>query len=59
MLTDTKINGKECEPKTKAFKVADSNGLYLEILPTGKKYLDTDTDTAKTHKAIPSKSTTP
>ncbi len=37
MLTDTKINGKGCEPKTKAFKVADSNGLYLEILPTGKK----------------------
>ncbi|MDR1516040.1 MAG: Arm DNA-binding domain-containing protein [Synergistaceae bacterium] len=36
MLTDTKIrNAKTAE---KRYRIADSDGLYIEISPSGKKY---------------------
>ena len=36
MLTATKINA--LKPKVKPYKVADSNGLYIDVRPTGSKY---------------------
>ena len=36
MLTDTKI--KTLKPKEKRFRIADSNGLVLEVKPNGAKY---------------------
>lgn len=36
MLTDTKI--KSLKPKTKAYKLADANGLYIYVTPKGSKY---------------------
>ena len=36
MLTDTKI--KRLKPQIKTFKETDSNGLYLEVRPTGKRF---------------------
>lgn len=35
MLTDTRI--REAKPHQKPYKLTDSNGLYLEIRPSGKK----------------------
>ncbi|MGH1542680.1 MAG: tyrosine-type recombinase/integrase [Arenicella sp.] len=35
MLTDTKVKG--LKSKEKAYKVSDSNGLYIHVQPTGSK----------------------
>ena len=35
MLTDTKV--KKAVPSEKRYRMADSGGLYLEVLPSGKK----------------------
>ncbi len=36
MLTDVAI--KRLQPKEKRYMLSDSNGLYIEVLPSGKKY---------------------
>jgi integrase len=36
MLTDTKI--RNAKPVEKRYRIADSDGLYIEISPSGKKY---------------------
>ena len=36
MLTDTKV--KNAKPKEKPYKLSDSGGLYLEVMPNGSKY---------------------
>jgi len=36
MLTDTKI--KTLKPKDKRYRIADANGLVLEVKPNGAKY---------------------
>ncbi|MDR1943264.1 MAG: integrase arm-type DNA-binding domain-containing protein, partial [Synergistaceae bacterium] len=36
MLTDTKI--KSARPSKKRYRIADMDGLYIEITPAGKKY---------------------
>ncbi|MBN2573612.1 MAG: DUF4102 domain-containing protein [Deltaproteobacteria bacterium] len=35
MLTDKKI--RSLKPRAKAYKVFDGGGMYLEILPDGRK----------------------
>ena len=35
-LTDVKI--KSAKPKEKRYQLADSDGLYIEIMASGKKY---------------------
>jgi integrase len=35
-LTDMKC--KQLKPREKSYKVADANGLYLEVMPNGSKY---------------------
>ena len=35
-LTD--MSCKNAKPKSKPYKAADANGLYLEIMPNGSKY---------------------
>lgn len=35
MLSDTKC--KNAKPKDKSYKIYDSNGLFLEIMPAGQK----------------------
>lgn len=36
LLTETKI--KNSKPTEKRYRIADIDGLYLEVMPTGKKY---------------------
>ncbi len=36
MLTDAKI--KHAAPRGKPYKLSDSGGLYLEVMPSGSKY---------------------
>jgi len=35
MLTDTKV--RTLKPKAAAYRIADSNGLVIEVRPTGSK----------------------
>ena len=35
-LTDAAVRG--AKPREKAYKLADGQGMYLEVMPTGAKY---------------------